>query len=170
MDPVIGQHLAVESLADAFRSRVPTNVPVDLGPLAHLAGIIDITVSDELPDDTSGLLVGSALDGFYAVMVNRHDTEFRRRFTVAHEIGHRVLNPDRSAHLYREHVAARKGRSAAERECDYFAACLLMPRGLVTEFSRSCHTAGELAHRFQVSLPAMRSRLREIGLNELARS
>lgn len=164
------ERLTTEALADAFRSRLPATVPVDLEPLAHLAGIIDVTASDTLPEGTAATLIGGPIDGFYAVMLNRRDSPVRLRFSLAHEIAHRVLNPDRTAHMFREQVAARSERNDVERACDYFAACLLMPRALVNEYARSVFTAGELARRFQVSVPAMRARLRELGLHAMARS
>jgi hypothetical protein len=101
----------------------------------------------------------------------------RRRFTIAHEIGHLVL-----------HVSARQepffdapadiqevddGRSAAELpelrrrewEANVFACELLMPEPLLNE---QAHATGfnlpALAKRFEVSVPAMRLRLRFLKL------
>ncbi|MEJ1167864.1 ImmA/IrrE family metallo-endopeptidase [Variovorax sp. CCNWLW235] len=62
-----------------------------------------------------------------------------QRFTAAHEIGHFILHPhvgDRT--LHRELPVGSGGwqRSPLEKEADYFAACLLMPRrAVVDEFT-----------------------------------
>lgn len=62
-----------------------------------------------------------------------------QRFTAAHEIGHFILHPQiGSRTLHRELPVDGRyiNRSALEREADYFAACLLMPRkAVVSEFT-----------------------------------
>ena len=63
------------------------------------------------------------------------DLEGRYRFTLAHEIGHWWLH----RHLYRQSevevpsfvMRAGGSKQRIERQADYFAACLLMPRPLV---------------------------------------
>lgn len=57
-----------------------------------------------------------------------------QRFTAAHEIGHYILHPfvgDRTLHREMATDGTRTTRSELEREADYFAACLLMPRRAV---------------------------------------
>jgi hypothetical protein len=94
----------------------------------------------------------------------------RRRFTIAHEIGHWVLHvsngnvcacrPDEVVDDHR----ARKLRKA-EAEANDFAAELLMPEPLVTEY---CKRLGAnivaLAEDFDVSVPALKLRLTRLGL------
>jgi hypothetical protein len=101
----------------------------------------------------------------------------RRRFTIAHEIGHLLLHVpvlhevfyDRPADI-RELDEDRSGAAAAdlpqrEREANLFARELLMPEPLVNE---QAHATGfnlpALAKRFEVSVPAMRLRLRLLKL------
>lgn len=57
-----------------------------------------------------------------------------QRFTAAHEIGHFILHPnigDRTLHREMAVGSVSHYRSHIEREADYFAACLLMPRNAV---------------------------------------
>lgn len=60
-----------------------------------------------------------------------------QRFTAAHELGHYVLHPgigDSVVHRDRPvNGAPSAGRPPVAREAGYFAACLLMPRGLVEQ-------------------------------------
>ncbi len=58
------------------------------------------------------------------------------RFTAAHEIGHWILHPGEMMHRDRPIEGLGReapSRSAEEREADYFAACFLMPRKLITQ-------------------------------------
>jgi len=58
------------------------------------------------------------------------------RFTGAHEIGHWLLHPKEVMHRDRPVkglVVEASSRPAQEKEADYFAACFLMPRRLVTK-------------------------------------
>lgn len=158
----------VEGLADAFRRRHPVqHPPLGVEALAGIAGIVDITVSDRISG--SALLVGSPA-GTYGIVLNRAEGRVRHRFSIAHEIGHRVLHPDRSAHQFLETVAARtRSKNPVETACNYFASSLLMPREWVNRRAATADSAGELARVFDVSTPAMRVRLREIGLHALSR-
>jgi len=88
----------------------------------------------------------------------------RRRFTIAHEIGHFVLHPERRPE--RGGAVDEAGR-AEEREADAFAAELLMPEHLVREAVRTHGPdAARLAERFEVGRRAMQARLRQLGLVE----
>jgi len=89
----------------------------------------------------------------------------RRRFTIAHEIGHFVLHPER-CRPERGGAVNEAGRME-EREADAFAAELLMPEHLVREAVREQGLdVARLADRFEVSRKAMQTRLRGLGLAE----
>lgn len=98
-----------------------------------------------------------------AVVLRGGGDERRRRFTIAHEIGHFVLHPER--------VRAERGGAATEamrtqeREADAFAADLLMPEHLVRQaVAEQGADATRLADRFQVSVKAMELRLGRLGV------
>ena len=67
----------------------------------------------------------------HAIVVRGASSEQRRRFTIAHEIGHFVLHPGRLAP--ERGGAVNEAWQLQEREADQFAAELLMPEGLVRE-------------------------------------
>jgi Zn-dependent peptidase ImmA (M78 family) len=101
----------------------------------------------------------------------------RRRFTIAHEIGHFLLHVPVFHKVYydqpvdiqeiEESSPAEKRSRPRQREweANVFARELLMPETLVDE---QAHATGfnlpALAKRFEVSVPAMRLRLRLLKL------
>jgi predicted transcriptional regulator len=99
----------------------------------------------------------------HAIVVRGASGEHRRRFTVAHGIGHFVLHPRRLTPERGGGVNA--AWQAQEREADQFAAELLMPERLVREaVVRHGLDVGRLADRFDVSRKAMQVRLRGLGV------
>jgi Zn-dependent peptidase ImmA (M78 family) len=94
----------------------------------------------------------------------------RRRFTLAHEIGHHLLG--RRTHpgsrLFFFDTSQTK-HSIVERACDRFAALLLMPEDWVRRYYDELSFNAEnrvsiMSRRFGVSAWALRRRLRELGL------
>jgi Zn-dependent peptidase ImmA (M78 family) len=112
-------------------------------------------------DGVSGLLYPSER----AVFLNANDTPARRRFTLAHEVGHWVcqVQEGRGAPMMcrAEDVAPGTDRTL-EREANIFAAGLLMPEGAV----RAAALDLDPAARFGVSAEAMRWRLYSFDLAE----
>ena len=99
----------------------------------------------------------------HAIVVRGASNERRRRFTIAHEIGHFVLHPGRLAP--ERGGAVSEAWQEQEREADQFAAELLMPEDLVREaVVEHGDDASRLADRFDVSRQAMQTRLRRLGL------
>jgi len=100
----------------------------------------------------------------HAIVVRGCKDERRRRFTIAHEIGHFVLHPDRQ--LRERGGGVNAAWEGQEREADQFAAELLMPEPLVRQaVLEHGADAARLADRFQVSRQAMQTRLRKLGLS-----
>jgi hypothetical protein len=105
------------------------------------------------------------------IWLNAPESEPRRRFTLAHELGHwvcqcrgrRAVPPIycRTGDVDEERAA---GVRRLEREANIFAAELLMPEPLVRREWRRCGDVDELAGRFGVSRPAIRWRLYSFGL------
>ena len=127
-----------------------------------------------------GRLSGMLDPGEMVIWVDRIEagrSQGRRRFTIAHEIGHLVLHVPVSREVFYDRPAdikeideERHGEELPalrqrEREANVFARELLMPEALVEE---QAHATGfnlpALANRFEVSVPAMRLRLRLLKL------
>lgn len=118
----------------------------------------------------------SAVDpetGAAYVLINSDKPRVRRRFTIAHELGHLALG-----HLHGGEVVVDetvRGRSPREREANAFAAGLLMPEaGVKGGWERLRHRLGKrplpidwivwLAASFGVSDQAAAYRLANLGL------
>jgi Zn-dependent peptidase ImmA (M78 family)/DNA-binding XRE family transcriptional regulator len=124
---------SAKTLADAERSARAARQALGQpeGPLADLLRIADrlglVAASISLGDDT---LDGSyvALESGGVALINGATTSSRRRFTLAHEIGHHVLADPYSA----EWVVSADGEDT-ERLVNAFAIHFLMPRSSVLE-------------------------------------
>lgn len=98
------------------------------------------------------------------VLLNAAEPEVRRRFTLAHEIGHWVWrHPDVGGSGVAE--ATQRFRSE-EVFCDRFAGALLMPRGIVSSLAaerpRDIPTVRTLARAARVSQSAAFVRFRDL--------
>jgi hypothetical protein len=122
----------------------------------------------ELP--VSGLLIPARRE-IWVDVAEARESPARRRFTIAHEIGHWICQVREGAgapiHCRPDPAAG----SAApgdplEREANVFAAELLMPEAHVRGAVAEGAGAGELERLFGVSGPAMAWRLYNLGLTE----
>ncbi len=151
-----------ESLMEII-SRYKNRVPVQVVDIAHEMGI-KVYKSDSWPDHISGLIRKDPEYGGksgYAIYTNANHPKTRRRFTIAHELGHYVLHRDEIGDgitddaLYRSRLGG-----SLERQANRFAANLLMPWELVIEATNlDFDTVDKLAAKFEVSRSAMSVRL-----------
>lgn len=117
-------------------------------------------------DDLSA--VGPGISGLLVVATRglwtaASEPRVRRRFTIAHEIGHWVCHrADVPAGCTPQDAGA--SRDPREREANTFAASLLMPAGRVRAAHAHEPDAARLATRFVVSAEAMAWRLYNLGL------
>ncbi|HQU67736.1 MAG TPA: ImmA/IrrE family metallo-endopeptidase [Albidovulum sp.] len=144
--------------------------------MVKLAGKLGLLVEFvDLPPDLSGRLVRDYSAGTksgFKIEVNKYQTYTRQRYTIAHEMGHFVMDgvamnrADEHAEMsMRREPFTGQEYEARERRADRFAAECLMPKTAVSECmtgfrGRAC----DLARVFGVSESAMRWRLRELGL------
>jgi hypothetical protein len=106
-----------------------------------------------------------ALGDGHAIELRGSSGERRLRFTIAHEIGHFVLHPERA--ISERGGATNRATARLEHEADQFAAELLMPEHLVRQAVLDDGAdARRLADRFDVSAQAMSLRLRRLGIVE----
>lgn len=140
-------------------------------------------VNRNLSDDVSGALVLKE-DSQPIIVVNSSHSPVRKRFTIAHELGHFLLKHgrdglfiDRSEHfIFRNEVSA-TGEKRQEVEANAFAAALLMPEKMVrTEMEELSNIGIEihdeagleliktLAKKFNVSSTSMTFRIANLSL------
>jgi Zn-dependent peptidase ImmA (M78 family) len=141
-----------------------TQAPVDVVAIAAELGV-NVWETKTLPSSISGKIFKDPLNGGFSgfsILVNAGHSLTRKRFTIAHELGHFLLHRERLDNgemiddaMYRSGVTAKE-----ETEANRFAAELLMPFALVRSLLAAGISAPEqLAAKLQVSLPAMRIRL-----------
>jgi predicted transcriptional regulator len=131
---------------------------IDLGPIISLPRL-DVRIRAGLP--VSGFSEWSR--SRWVIALNEDDHPTRQRFTLAHELKHVLDNPFIEV-LYPDRNGRPSGRRA-EAICDYFAACLLMPRPAVKAlWGVGYQRVDDLAGHFGVSRAAMGLRLHQIGL------
>lgn len=152
---------------DAIKN-AQTRAPVDLNSLAKALGLevnesfLDADVSGELTRDKNGQ---------YQININSYNPPNRKRFTLAHEIGHYILHrqlvgdgldDDRA---YRSSSAGRYFNTRIgpvhETEANKFAAQLLMPTHLISELKTQGCSRADMAKRLGVSEHALAIRLGE---------
>jgi len=148
-------------LRERYHSRFAgAELPVPVEAIAE--DLLGLSV-EEGKIDCSGLLVPAE----WRVVVNAAESEPRRRFTLAHELGHWVCQvlEGHAAPVYcrAEEVGVGEGR-ALEREANVFAAELLMPEESVRKTWDGSLDIALCARRFDVSPSAIQWRLYSFGL------
>lgn len=125
------------------------SAPIDPGVVASRLGVPVRRVRD--PGWSGALTVDG---GEPTIWVNADEADVRRRFTMAHELGHLLYHPLRAQ--YRDSDRQYRDRSASvEAEANRFAANLLMPPWLVERYIRRGTRLDTLAAIFMVSEEAM---------------
>ena len=133
--------------------------PVNLYSLARRLNI-EVYKTGDLPDRVSGA-VNRLKDLKWVATINRRHTYGRRRFTLAHEIGHVVL---KHRDVGFQTVKPRSKLTLRERQADVFAAELLMPKHIFQDayFNRGIKDVNELVKLFGVSMQAVEIRIEQI--------
>lgn len=103
---------------------------------------------------------------YWRIVIRASDIRQRQRFSLAHELKH-VLDDPAIDRLF-AHLSAPQRQERGERLCNYFAACLLMPRPWIKhDWGGGLQNIRSLARRYYVSPEAMRTRLSELGLTNM---
>ena len=143
-------------------------VPVDVVKIAKLNSIK--VYEGNLDKNVSGAIRYNKEKNYFEILVNKNDTRQRKRFTIAHEIGHFFLHKEilmsDEIHIdimYRMPNEDEE-QKRREKDVDYFAGALLMNKTLLTKMYNENNTITELAEIFDVSVSAMTVRLDILGL------
>jgi Zn-dependent peptidase ImmA (M78 family)/DNA-binding XRE family transcriptional regulator len=151
---------AQQLLAQAQVRKLPVNVE----GLARSCGV-NVAPWD-FNDDISGVLLD--LDAGPVIGFNDGQVDTRQRFTIAHELGHFLLDHHDHFHIDlsdQESHGAPPGYSwQDERAANDFAAQVLMPAAFVSQAFAKTKSLSQLASRFDVSTQAMGFRLVNLGL------
>ena len=102
----------------------------------------------------------------WRIVVRSTDVAQRQRFSLAHELKHVIDDP--FVERMSSHLPVEQRQERAERLCNHFAACLLMPRPWVKhDWYGGMQNVRKLARRYYVSVEAMSTRLSELGLTHV---
>ncbi len=165
-----------KQVEDILQGMKLSSLPIKIEDVAKKAGL---TVSPfDFEDDISGVLV--IQDGKGVIGYNQSESRVRRRFTIAHELGHFVLHREQSSMfmdkgfnaIFRSaHSGLSEQTQILEREANTFAAYILMPDHLLKEaIDKIDFDLGSedeiknLAKVFDVSSQAMYYRILNSGL------
>jgi Zn-dependent peptidase ImmA (M78 family) len=155
----------IDSANEVREENFQTAPPIDVYGIAENNGlqIIELPFPPE-QSDIAGFVTMSGGKGKLYVNLNDHPN--RRRFTIAHELGHWRLheeelkkNPERSI-LFRIAIG-KLNKDPVEKEANIFAANLLVPLGLL-EKELDGKDNQELAKLFGVSTDVIGYRLKLI--------
>lgn len=126
-----------------------------------IASLPFLTVARRNGFPTSGM--SAHTDRGWLILLRGDEPKVRQRFSLAHELKH-ILDDPFIRRLYPS-LGTTTSYERAERVCDYFAGCLLMPkRWLLKDWCSGKQNIERLATRYNVSRAAMRVRLSQLGV------
>src|SRR3989344_1864923 len=144
---------------------------------AYQTEVFDVPVNLEKIALSNGLKVENALFtneetiGLYdrkeKMIFVRNDMLFSRKaFTIAHELGHHILHEDKKKEVFLRlnslNIDIQEEKE--EAEANWFAASLLMPKKIITEYYKNIKDLDLLAEMFGVSKTALVWRLKNLWL------
>lgn len=133
----------------------------------NTTGILLVDDDEYIPDTETHRLISVNRD---LGVDDEYIYNLKKRFIVAHEYAHFVLH--KNEHTQFAHRDTDKKNTPEEREADYFARCLLMPRKLVSDVlevdgikeQTLCDKANMISRLFSVTLTKAKTRIEELGL------
>ena len=151
---------------DLLKTNDLFNIPVN--PI-ELAKLFNIEVKHAVFDDPSLSGMVAKRDDKTVILVNINDTPYRKRFTIAHELGHYFLHLEKEGEYIDYLLDLFRGDTTLstksdEIEANQFAAALLMNEELVKGEWQKLKDIDKMAEKFKVSKEAMGYRLLYLGL------
>lgn len=136
-------------------------IPIQPEKLIHKIQDLDLCYED-LNEQISGKINYDFERSKYVITINKNHHANRQRFTMAHELGHYILN-----HGTKEDTLYRNGETDPDEiEANVFAAEILMPTGVIRHliYEQGITKVSELAEKLWVSESAMIYRLKNLGI------
>ena len=166
--------------------RLPNGFGIDVEAIIQNFGQIEIASIPNLTLGGKSLLAAYVRD-LGIIMVEHHCNAERRRFSLAHELGHSQLESNygdavslfateaepsffcdaKDATPAVEDERSRGRRRRTEIRANQFAAALLMPEGLIRELRRDQRDGRSCAALLGVSIEALTYRLTELSMSRM---
>jgi Zn-dependent peptidase ImmA (M78 family) len=141
------------------------SVPVDPIKIANANGI-EVKNAIFKSEDICGIL--HKKDGKTTIYVNQKDSGNRKRFSIAHELGHYFLHHENDNNAFIVELRTNNNNGGQdlqkEKEANAFAAALLMDEVLVRSVWHDLRSIQAAAEIFDVSYESMSYRLNNLGL------
>lgn len=164
----------INKFTDSLRNTLRVSSPIELDSvISGLGGTLEETLS--LPEHVEAMIY--RVENSFKIEVHKNFPPTRKRFSIAHEIGHLflhmgyIVNPEkwRATGEYADSAFLRHGHSLEETEANEFAASLLMPTAEFMEVAQrnlteNAYNLPPIAQHFNVSLDSVRYRGRWLGL------
>jgi Zn-dependent peptidase ImmA (M78 family) len=151
-----------------YKYKVPVNVNEICEELNIEIVQYDFTkLEEQFKHPISGALVLNAENNSKQIFVNKNDSSQRKRFTIAHELGHYILHQDTDTGFGKGvNVSFRALKNQVEREADNYAANLLMNNESIRKYYDVMvfKLLTEISDNFNVSKQAMAYKLDTLGL------
>lgn len=138
-------------------------MPVDIVKILDDIGI-EVYETD-LTSEVSGAIKYDKDSNSFSILINKNNSHTRKRFTMAHELGHYFLHKDilQNDELHIDILYSDSTTELEEDDVNYFAGALLMNRMLLERLHKKI-SLSELAKLFDVSVSDMTVRLDILGL------
>ena len=120
--------------------------------------------------------LGKSVSGFlerigenWCIYVNKYESDLRKKFTIAHELGHFILHKDKiiaqGASTPDQIFFRNDDNNSVEQEANNFASELLMPKDeFIKVIKNGCNTLEKLSEYFGLSTSAVRYRAYKLGI------
>jgi Zn-dependent peptidase ImmA (M78 family) len=159
---------------DSVITNVKSSTDDEYYPLVSLAEMARSLGIKVFEDDLTP--ISGSLSGFITyddpakktnprIFIEKSMNPERKRFTLAHELGHHFLHEGIKLRLDNLDYSASDKNTTEETEANYFAASLLIPKELLLPKLENNVSVSELADYFKVSLSAMKNRIKWIKAN-----
>lgn len=164
-----------KKVEEVFKETGLISIPVEVVAMASFYGFSVYEL--EMDDKVSGMIIvdDENLKGFdtdKVIVVNSNHSAARKRFTVAHELGHYILK-NRPQNCY-AHRDSSEVYNPEEKDANSFASALLMPEEDIRRFvnyfvdciseNDDLMLKSEVARRYNVSESAAEVRLKKLEI------